>query len=54
MAARTKSEETKPAFLQGSSPCEVVHQLALPDGEVIIEKIMMAAFEGRFLNWIVS
>ena len=47
---RTKPEETKPAFLQGSSPWEIVPELALGEGEVIIDKITMSAFEGTFLN----
>lgn len=43
-------EDTKPAFLQGSTLWEIVPELAPREGEVIIDKITMSAFEGTFLN----
>lgn len=43
-------EETKPAFLQGSSAWEILPELAPREGEVIIDKITMSAFEGTFLS----
>jgi len=45
-----KPEETKPFFLQGSPPWEIVPELAPREGEVVIDKITMSAFEGTFLN----
>lgn len=47
---KKKPEETKPAFLQRSFPWEIVPELAPRDGEVVIDKITMSAFEGTFLN----
>lgn len=45
-----KPEETRPFFLQGSALWEIVPELAPREGEVIIDKITMSAFEGTFLN----
>ena len=47
---KKKPEETKPFFLQGSPPWEIVPELAPREGEVIIDKITMSAFEGTYLN----
>lgn len=47
---KQKAEDTKPGFLQGSTPWEIVPELAPREGEVIIDKITMSAFEGTFLN----
>src|SRR6516164_3756135 len=47
---KKKPEETKPFFLQGTPPWEIVPELAPREGEVIIDKITMSAFEGTFLN----
>lgn len=47
---KTKPEETKPAFLQGSSSWEILPELAPREGEVIIDKITMSAFEATFLG----
>jgi nicotinamidase-related amidase len=47
---KKKPQETKPFFLQGSSLWEIVPELAPREGEVIIDKITMSAFEGTFLN----
>ena len=47
---KKRPEETKPFFLQGSPLWEIVPQLTPHEGEVIIEKITMSAFEGTFLN----
>jgi nicotinamidase-related amidase len=43
-------EETKPFFLQGSPLWEIIPELTPQEGEVIIDKITMSAFEGTFLN----
>ena len=43
-------EETNPFFLQGSPLWEIVPELTPEEGEVIIDKITMSAFEGTFLN----
>jgi len=43
-------EETKPFFLHGSAPWEIVPELSPREGEVVIDKITMSAFEGTFLN----
>jgi biuret amidohydrolase len=47
---KKRPEETRPLFLQGSAPWEIVPELAPKEGEVIIDKITMSAFEGTFLN----
>src|SRR5215831_9458422 len=47
---KKKPEETKPVFLQGSPSWEIIPELAPRNGEVIIDKITMSAFEGTFLN----
>jgi len=47
---KKKAEETKPFFLQGSPPWEIVPELAPRKDEVVIDKITMSAFEGTFLN----
>ncbi len=47
---KKKPDETKPFFLQGSPLWEIVPELAPREGEVIIDKITMSAFEGTFLN----
>jgi len=47
---KKKPEETKPVFLQGSPLWEIVPELTPQEGEVIIDKITMSAFEGTFLN----
>ena len=47
---KKKPEETRPFFLQGSPLWEIVPELAPREGEVIIDKITMSAFEGTFLN----
>jgi len=47
---KKKVEETKPFFLQGSPPWEIVPELAPRQDEVVIDKITMSAFEGTFLN----
>lgn len=43
-------EETKPFFLQGSPLWEIDPKLAPREGEIVIDKITMSAFEGTFLN----
>lgn len=47
---KKRPEETKPLFLQGSPPWEIVPELTPQEGEVILDKITMSAFEGTFLN----
>src|SRR5262245_46553445 len=47
---KKKAEETRPFFLQGSPAWEIVSELAPREGEVVIDKITMSAFEGTFLN----
>jgi nicotinamidase-related amidase len=47
---KKKPEETKPYFLQGSQPWEIVPELVPREGEVIIDKITMSAFEATYLN----
>jgi len=47
---KQNAEETRPFFLQGSKPWEIVPELAPLEGEVAIDKITMSAFEGTFLN----
>jgi nicotinamidase-related amidase len=47
---KKKPEETKPFFLQGSPGWQIVPELAPREGEVVIDKITMSAFEGTFLN----
>jgi biuret amidohydrolase len=47
---KKKPEETKPFFLQGSLLWEIVPELAPREGEVMIDKVTMSAFEGTFLN----
>jgi len=47
---KKRPEDTKPVFLQGSPSWEIVPELAPREGEVIIDKITMSAFEGTFLN----
>jgi biuret amidohydrolase len=47
---KKKAEETTPFFLQGSPQWEIVSELAPREGEVVIDKITMSAFEGTFLN----
>lgn len=47
---KKRPEETRPFFLQGSALWEIVPELAPKEGEVIIDKITMSAFEGTFLN----
>ena len=47
---KQRPEQTKPLFLQGSPPWEIIPELAPREGEVIIDKITMSAFEGTFLN----
>ena len=47
---KKKPEETRPFFLQGSPLWEIVPELAPREGEVIIDKITMSAFEGTFLH----
>ena len=47
---KKKPEETKPVFLQGSPLWEIVPELAPGEGEVVIDKITMSAFEGSFLH----
>jgi biuret amidohydrolase len=42
--------ETTPFIPQGSKRWEIVPELAPREGEVIIDKITMSAFEGTFLN----
>jgi nicotinamidase-related amidase len=41
---------TKPLFAQGSAGWEIVPELAPREGEVVLDKITMSAFEGTFLN----
>src|SRR5258708_21823966 len=41
---------TKPLFAQGSAGWEIVPELAPQEGEVVLDKITMSAFEGTFLN----
>jgi nicotinamidase-related amidase len=43
-------EDTEPAFLQGTALWEIVPELAPGQGEVVIDKITMSAFEGSFLH----
>src|SRR6516162_9277049 len=47
---KKRAEETKPFFLQGSPLWEIVPELAPREGEVVIDKITMSAFEGTYLN----
>ena len=47
---KKRPEETKPLFLQGSPLWEIVPELNPQEGEVVIDKITMSAFEGTFLN----
>jgi len=47
---KERPEETKPLFLQGSPLWEIVPELTPHEGEVIVDKITMSAFEGTFLN----
>ena len=47
---KNRPEETKPFFLQGSPHWEIVPELTPREGEVVIDKITMSAFEGTFLN----
>jgi nicotinamidase-related amidase len=47
---KKRAEETKPYFLQGSPLWEIVPELAPREGEVVIDKITMSAFEGTYLN----
>jgi nicotinamidase-related amidase len=47
---KKKPEETQPYFLQGSQLWEIVPELAPLEGEVVIDKITMSAFEGTYLN----
>jgi nicotinamidase-related amidase len=47
---KKRPQETRPLFLQGSALWEIVPELAPKEGEVIIDKITMSAFEGTFLN----
>lgn len=47
---KTRPEETKPFFLQGSPLWEIDAELAPREGEIVIDKITMSAFEGTFLN----
>jgi nicotinamidase-related amidase len=42
--------KTKPYMTQGSFSWQIVSQLAPMEGEVVIDKITMSAFEGTFLN----
>jgi nicotinamidase-related amidase len=41
---------TKPLFAQGSAGWEIVPELAPREGEVVLDKITMSAFESTFLN----
>jgi len=41
---------TKPFIAQGSAGWEIVPELAPREGEVVLDKITMSAFEGTFLN----
>jgi nicotinamidase-related amidase len=47
---KQRPEETRPFFLQGSPPWEIASELGPKEGEVIVDKITMSAFEGTFLN----
>jgi biuret amidohydrolase len=47
---KTTPEETRPFIAQGSEAGEIVSELAPADGEVVIDKITMSAFESTFLN----
>lgn len=47
---KKRPEETKPFFLQGSPLWEIDPGLAAREGEIVIDKITMSAFEGTFLN----
>ena len=47
---KPRPEETRPFFLQGSPLWEIIPELTPQEGEVIIDKITMSAFEGTFLN----
>jgi nicotinamidase-related amidase len=42
--------ETRPFITQGSAAFEIVPELKPEDGEVLIDKITMSAFEGTFLD----
>jgi nicotinamidase-related amidase len=42
--------DTTPFITHGSAGWEIVSQLAPREGEVIVDKITMSAFEGTFLN----
>jgi biuret amidohydrolase len=52
MAWQRKADpaDTTPFITQGSARWEIVPELAPSEGEVIIDKITMSAFEGTFLN----
>jgi nicotinamidase-related amidase len=47
---KQRPEETRPFFLQGSPPWEIASELGPKEGEVIVDKITMSAFEGTFLS----
>ena len=47
---KSEPAETKPFITQGSPAFEIVPELKPGEGEVVIDKITMSAFEGTFLN----
>jgi nicotinamidase-related amidase len=47
---KTDPLETKPFFLQGSPPWEIVPELSPRENETVIDKITMSGFEGTFLS----
>jgi nicotinamidase-related amidase len=47
---KTDPTETNPMMTQGSPAWEIVPELAPRQGEVVIDKITMSAFESTFLN----
>ena len=47
---RKDPAETQPWFLPGSAAVQIVPELGPREGEVVVDKITMSAFEGTFLN----
>lgn len=47
---KNRAEETTPFFQQGSPLWEIDPKVAPREGEIVIDKITMSAFEGTFLN----
>src|SRR5579859_202843 len=47
---KSEPAETRPFITHGSPAFEIVPELKPTEGEVLIDKITMSAFEGTFLN----